>query len=104
MEPWDSLKATNENRCPDCMVQPGTAHQSGCDVARCKTCGLQELGCDHEEEMTLWTGRWPGEAEVQEGLATDLNDLILRGLAGDLIWNQVAERWHLAWHDAGRTP
>ena len=79
--------------CPDCSVAEGEPHQEGCDVARCKDCGRQELGCDHHAPMTIWRGHWPGDAEVGVGLAKDLNELQLKGLRGELVWDQVKECW-----------
>jgi len=83
-------------RCPDCGVGVWVRHKPGCDVARCKECGFQELGCDHDAEqagMTVWTGRWPGEVEVEEGLAGDLDDLLMQSLRGLLVWDRGSERW-----------
>ena len=86
---------STENTCPDCAVAPGEAHVDGCDVARCTACGAQRIGCDHGGEDVgwgaIWTGRWPGVAEVEEGLAVDLNDLERKAATGELIWD--GERW-----------
>lgn len=79
--------------CPDCAVSTNEEHMQGCDVARCKDCGRQELTCEHQAPMTAWKGYWPGDKEVDEGLAHDLNDLNFKGLAGRLVWDQVHERW-----------
>jgi hypothetical protein len=86
----------DSDRCPDCGAEPGMSHEFGCDVARCKTCGFQELSCEHESaEMTEWTGGWPGDAEVEEGLADDLVHLYVRRLNGELEWDPVTERWRV---------
>ena len=98
-------------RCPDCAVQEGDEHMVGCDVARCKSCGRQELSCSHDPAlvgMTTWTGRWPGDVEVEEGIAKDLVDLAMRafGLVGPegghrtLYWDPRLERFYLNWKDA----
>ena len=85
--------------CPDCAVAPGCRHEKGCDVARCKICGFQDLSCEHRATpMTMWTGRWPGDLEVSEGLASDLAELYVRRLRGELVWNIEDERWMLAGH------
>lgn len=55
--------------CPDCAVPPGTIHQDGCDIARCRLTGQQRLQCDHVKEDdcgTVWTGEWPGVVECRE--------------------------------------
>lgn len=81
--------------CHDCGVQPGFAHTDGCDVARCTVCGFQRIGCEHGNKNVgwgqVWTGRWPGEIEVEEGLATDLNDLAAKAAQGVLRWD--GSRW-----------
>ena len=60
-------KANNDLSCPDCGVIPGRKHQEGCDVARCKTCGGQRLGCDCEDgDGDVWDGVWPGTIEALE--------------------------------------
>lgn len=82
-------------RCPDCGVKPGESHDPGCDVERCRACGFQAIGCDCPEDTpaTMWTGRWPGDVEVAEGLAADLNDLHRKGATGELHWSPALERW-----------
>ena len=69
--------------CPDCAVEPGMAHDEGCDVARCLFTGWQRLMCggNHQDMgvagppyrvgvakcgQQVWTGRWPGDAECEE--------------------------------------
>ncbi|AON97005.1 hypothetical protein BI081_gp102 [Mycobacterium phage Tonenili] len=82
-------------RCSGCGVHPGQRHQSGCDVARCKGCGWQDISCDCEEksdEMTLWTGEWPGKAEVAEYQLLDLNMLAVFQARGLLVWDRDDER------------
>lgn len=97
--------------CPDCGVAPGQPHLKGCDVARCKLCGFQEIQCDHFDDgqivpMTLWTGEWPGTVECQlmglwrtEGgeptQLPDLNQLGVLACEGHLVWSPLNERWML---------
>lgn len=77
--------------CPDCGVAPGTAHEWGCDVARCKDCGLQSLSCSCQcDERTIWKGRWPGEYEVEKYFLDSLNDV---GPHTDMTWDPVQEMW-----------
>ena len=87
----------DQARCPDCAVEVGHHHEPGCDVARCKRCGRQELSCEHAVmPMTRWTGLWPGDVEVAEGLAADLVDLYVEQSYGRLVWDITAERWRAA--------
>jgi len=49
--------------CHDCGAGPGEPHKSGCDTARCLTCGGQRLSCgctDDKGAGDIWTGLWPG--------------------------------------------
>lgn len=52
-------------KCPDCQVEPGVAHKSGCDVARCLVSGGQRLACEPQDHPSgscgwdVWTGEWP---------------------------------------------
>lgn len=61
-----------KQRCPDCGVEPGSAHAPGCDVELCTSCKGQRLGCDpdecsdHDPEQAAWQGEWPGVAECRE--------------------------------------
>lgn len=103
--------------CPDCQVAPGGPHHEGCDVARCPVCGTQRLQCsEHQpaEMSSIWTGRWPGDAECERlgwycywdgprgwvscsadraGAVGDLNRLLLAGLRGELAWSRDKQEW-----------
>ena len=64
--------------CPDCGVQPGWTHVSGCDVERCSVCGLQRIGHgghDHDPELAFWTGYWPGDETIRLLHFADHNEL-----------------------------
>lgn len=67
--------------CPDCAVKPGSYHIDGCDVARCTSCGIQRISCDHGNTRTgwgqLWIGVWPGDIEVAMYNLGSLNDVML---------------------------
>lgn len=59
-------------RCPDCRVVVGEAHEhdehnGGCDVARCLVTGYQRLMCDldHDCGRDTWTGWWPGHTDCE---------------------------------------
>jgi len=74
--------------CPDCGVKPGSLHQIGCDVERCRLCGGQSISCGcvvcsgdeptaaewaaHDQRVEdaggrlPWTGEWPGDSECRE--------------------------------------
>lgn len=90
--------------CGDCGVAAGQPHSPGCDVELCKNCGWQAIacGCPGEEDdhtwhknipSTIWTGRWPGEIEVEEYGLKDLNELASLGRQGLMKWDSAAERW-----------
>lgn len=83
-------------RCGDCHVDAGQPHTPGCDVARCKECGWQDIGdhhCPADRPSTIWTGRWPGEIEVEEYGLKDLNELASLCIGRFLRWDRDAERW-----------
>ena len=65
--------------CSGCGVAPGAVHDDGCDVARCRMTGKQQIMCgfsmlSDDENMGcgpdcgpgVWTGMWPGVAEARE--------------------------------------
>ncbi|MEW2121860.1 hypothetical protein AB0945_43480 [Streptomyces sp. NPDC005474] len=54
--------------CPSCEVAPGNLHGERCDVALCAVTGRQRSGCGHGGRgcNTVWTGQYPGFAEVVE--------------------------------------
>lgn len=84
--------------CGDCGVAAGEPHIPGCDVARCKNCGWQDIGdhdgrCPDDRPSTIWTGRWPGEVEVEEYGPKDLNELAMLAADGRMRWDRDAERW-----------
>jgi hypothetical protein len=86
-------------KCGDCGVKPGKPHQTGCDVARCKLCGWQDIGghVGHHpgkaRRSTVWTGRWPGMVEVEEYGLEDLNEFGALCRAGKFVWSPDLERW-----------
>lgn len=51
-----------------CGAQIGETHAEGCDVARCRKCGIQAIQCfDHQNKKwksDVWTGWWPGTVEA----------------------------------------
>ena len=63
---WKEELQSLTKSCYDCGVKPGEPHIPGCDVARCTECGMQELSCEHEAPMEVWTGLWPGVKECYE--------------------------------------
>jgi hypothetical protein len=73
--------------CPDCGVQPGQSHVSGCDIERCSVCGWQAISCGcrekghhlHDPAFARWTGLWPGLAEAR-ALGMDLNQFYESGV------------------------
>ncbi len=113
------MKAT----CPDCAAPVGTAHDAGCDVARCLATGLQRLSCDgedweppyadHDCGQDVWSGEWPGIAECREfgwwaqfrgaeglGFVPCAPDAPgaredLNRLAADAVWSREQTRWVL---------
>lgn len=82
-------------RCPDCQVEPGAAHQDGCDVARCRTCGWQRLNHNgHRKGFgAVWTGEWPGLEDVQRLGLRDLNELASLSAQGFFQWSKKSQRW-----------
>ncbi|GGS59751.1 hypothetical protein GCM10010171_63410 [Actinokineospora fastidiosa] len=88
-------------RCPDCDVQVGEAHEydeydGGCDVARCLVTGHQRLMCDldHDCGQDLWTGRWPGHADCERlgwMIGPDLPDL--HRLYTEAMWDPSTRLW-----------
>lgn len=65
-------------------------------MALCKVCGWQDIGdhdCPDDRASTIWTGRWPGDAEVREYELTDLNELASMCRTDLLAWNSDLERW-----------
>ena len=80
--------------CFDCAAAPGERHDEGCAVARCTVCGFQRIACDCEGgQPTVWTGRYPGLAEVEKYGYSDLNDLAARAHQGLMIWDSATEQW-----------
>lgn len=105
--------------CPDCGVDPGHAHQPGCDIARCMRTGRQRIqckDCDHCAtcacvpcDPDIWTGQWPGTAECVEygwfcywsygrgwvrcGPQHDDARPDLNRLAVEATWNPDLKRW-----------
>jgi hypothetical protein len=55
--------------CPDCNVSQGKSHIPGCDVERCSVCKIQKLMCrceNHNPELSVWEGLWPGVFECRK--------------------------------------
>ena len=66
-ELWADANKTATKHCHDCNAAPGEFHLSGCDTARCATCGGQALSCDCDDVgEDVWTGLWPGTKECYE--------------------------------------
>jgi len=84
-------------RCPDCGVPPGSLHADGCDVERCRHCGLQAIGCPYlvsDADRFPWTGEWPGTEEARElGFMIAPNVPDLNRLIADGTWDQAAGKW-----------
>jgi hypothetical protein len=85
------------NRCPDCLVDAGTPHEDGCDVALCTVCGFQRITCMHDASAhgwgQVWTGLIPGTIEVRSGVAKDFNELWTLAERGDLTWDPQVGLW-----------
>ena len=78
-------------RCGDCGVHPGDLHRQGCDIYRCKVCGLQGWVCHHRDNLTRWTGLYPGTMEEREYDLLDLNMVATFQSMGNLIWDSDDE-------------
>jgi hypothetical protein len=109
--------------CPGCSAAPGALHAEECNVALCAMTGRQRsASCvtfgeiTHPQDRdcrTVWTGRWPGDAECEEygfyayprwrfdggngwascgpdhpGAETDLNRLAL-----ECVWSELLQRF-----------
>jgi hypothetical protein len=67
-----AIKGVPMNRdeidCPDCGVNVGERHVSGCDVALCRIHGEQWSFCfrDGSHGATIWSGSYPGSEEAEE--------------------------------------
>jgi hypothetical protein len=91
-----SESPSETGNCPDCAATAGMPHDDGCDVARCTTCGFQRIGCSCPNGVgwgQVWTGRWPGLADVEALGLSDLNELGALATDGTLCWNQSDQRW-----------
>lgn len=72
-------------KCPDCAVETGNIHISGCDIERCSICGDQWISCGHEEHdpnKSKWTGELPDmrhPMEIANDLARQRSKLKLSG-------------------------
>lgn len=104
----DDLFTAPMDRCPDCGVHVGFAHDLGCDIARCLRTGYQRIGCDHFAVegwvdhcgMQVFDGYWPGERDaIDLGLVFtyangmkigDLNRLHL-----EAEWDPATQHWKL---------
>lgn len=95
--------------CPDCGVQPGQRHDSGCDVSRCPECGVQAVQCGEHLDagQSTWTGEWPGDVECREWdwwttivllggrrqVVENLNRLPIAAARGEIYWDKAGERY-----------
>lgn len=84
--------------CPDCAVAIGTAHEDGCDVARCWETGGQRLACglfhDHDCGQDVWSGRWPGDEDCERlGWFDEQGRHDLNRLAREAVWDRTTRRW-----------
>jgi hypothetical protein len=57
--------------CPECGVDAGRVHRSGCDIEQCPYCGGQLISCLCRRKPPLddrmpWSGLWPGVLECRE--------------------------------------
>lgn len=52
--------------CGDCGALAGSAHEGGCDIARCALHGIQQVQCGTSCPPNTWTGYWAGELEAVE--------------------------------------
>ncbi|MBW4717355.1 hypothetical protein KZQ38_09260 [Saccharothrix sp. SC076] len=90
-----------QERCPDCGVAVGEAHEydeydGGCDIARCLATGHQRLMCDldHDCGQDIWTGWWPGHTDCERlgwMLAPGFPDL--NRLYTQAVWDSERHTW-----------
>ncbi|SDH66854.1 hypothetical protein SAMN05421505_12010 [Sinosporangium album] len=92
-----TVPTTGPHPCPSCGAAPGQLHGWGCSTARCPECGQQALSCeDHTNSRAVWSGRFPGEVEVEIYGLEDLNDLGRRAERGEFVWDRATQLWRRA--------
>ena len=86
-------------RCIDCDVEIGAAHDAICEVARCQMTGLARMHClqVHDSGLDVWSGQMPGEADCERlGFVLSAGTLRIpdvERLPYDAVWDVGTQRW-----------